>query len=204
MNIPNFREFTETRATASVHEHSLCLIVSKGLLVRETATKVPAVTLGFWIIKILATTLGETGGDTVTMTWLGETTDHPVPNGYLIGTAIWAAFILTRPLGATVGDFLDKPITKGGRGPVDTLERRRRREAPSPPSSRDWTTNGIDPKPPRRSGRCHSGDNSCARSVEWLPPVRPAGTRSGGHGERRRASNDTLLVHATQARSRNS
>ena len=37
---------------------------------------VPAVTLGFWIIKILATTLGETGGDTVTMTWLGETTDR--------------------------------------------------------------------------------------------------------------------------------
>ena len=26
----------------------------------------------------------------------------------------WAAFILTRPLGAVVGDFLDKPITKGG------------------------------------------------------------------------------------------
>ena len=26
----------------------------------------------------------------------------------------WAAFILTRPLGATVGDFLDKPIAKGG------------------------------------------------------------------------------------------
>ena len=42
-------------------------------------SKVPAVTLGFWIIKILATTLGETGGDTVTMTWLGETTPHPVP-----------------------------------------------------------------------------------------------------------------------------
>ena len=40
----------------------------------EALSKVPAVTLGFWIIKILATTLGETGGDTVTMTWLGETT----------------------------------------------------------------------------------------------------------------------------------
>ena len=34
------------------------------------ASKVPEVTLGFWVIKILATTLGETGGDTVTMTWL--------------------------------------------------------------------------------------------------------------------------------------
>ena len=37
------------------------------------ASKVPEVTLGFWIIKILATTLGETAGDTVTMTWLRPT-----------------------------------------------------------------------------------------------------------------------------------
>jgi uncharacterized membrane-anchored protein len=60
----------------------------------DALTKVPAVTLGFWIIKILATTLGETGGDTVTMTWLGETTSHPVPNGYLIGTAIFGALLI--------------------------------------------------------------------------------------------------------------
>ena len=40
----------------------------------QLLSKVPAVTLGFWVIKILATTLGETGGDTVTMSWLGETT----------------------------------------------------------------------------------------------------------------------------------
>ena len=57
-------------------------------------TKVPAVTLGFWIIKILATTLGETGGDTVTMSWLGETTPHPVPGGYLIGTAIFGVLLI--------------------------------------------------------------------------------------------------------------
>ena len=60
----------------------------------EVLSKVPAVTLGFWIIKILATTLGETGGDTVTMTWLGETTAHPVPNGYLIGTAIFGVLLV--------------------------------------------------------------------------------------------------------------
>ena len=36
-------------------------------LARDALTKVPAVTLGFWIIKILATTLGETGGDSVSM-----------------------------------------------------------------------------------------------------------------------------------------
>ena len=43
-------------------------------------SKVPAVTLVFWIIKIAATTLGETGGDTVTMT---------MNLGYLTGTAIF-------------------------------------------------------------------------------------------------------------------
>ena len=48
------------------------------------ASKVPEVTLGFWIIKILATTLGETGGDTVTMTWLKA--DVMVNSGYLVGT----------------------------------------------------------------------------------------------------------------------
>ena len=50
----------------------------------QVASKVPAVTLGFWIIKILATTLGETGGDTVTMTWLKA--DVMVNAGYLIGS----------------------------------------------------------------------------------------------------------------------
>jgi uncharacterized membrane-anchored protein len=57
-------------------------------------SKVPAVTLGFWIIKILATTLGETGGDTVTMTWLGETTDSAHPFGYLIGTGIFGVVLV--------------------------------------------------------------------------------------------------------------
>ncbi len=47
---------------------------------RETLSKVPAVTFGFWVIKIAATTLGETGGDAVTMT---------LNLGYLIGTLIF-------------------------------------------------------------------------------------------------------------------
>jgi uncharacterized membrane-anchored protein len=42
--------------------------------------KVPEVTLGFWVIKVLATTLGETGGDTVTMT---------MDVGYLTGSTIF-------------------------------------------------------------------------------------------------------------------
>jgi uncharacterized membrane-anchored protein len=99
-------------------------------------SKVPAVTLGFWLIKILATTLGETGGDTVTMTWLGETTDHPVANGYLIGTGIfgvllvglvwaqirarrfnpwlyWATIVASTTCGTTLADFADRSLGIG-------------------------------------------------------------------------------------------
>lgn len=64
---------------------------------REALTKVPAITLGFWIIKILATTLGETGGDSVSMSWLGETTPEAGAaglNGYLVGTAIFGAILI--------------------------------------------------------------------------------------------------------------
>ena len=56
----------------------------------EILSKVPEVTLGFWIIKILCTTLGETGGDTVTMSWL-HADIHPHNGGYLIGTGIFVA-----------------------------------------------------------------------------------------------------------------
>ena len=59
--------------------------------------KVPAVTLGFWIIKILATTLGETGGDSVSMSWLGETSPNAGQgglNGYLVGTAIFGVLLI--------------------------------------------------------------------------------------------------------------
>jgi uncharacterized membrane-anchored protein len=102
-------------------------------------TKVAALTFGFWIIKILATTLGETGGDTVTMSWLGETTDHPVPYGYLIGTAIfgvllllfvvaqirarkfhpwlyWATIIASTTCGTTLADFADRSLGIGYSG----------------------------------------------------------------------------------------
>ncbi len=103
---------------------------------RDALAKVPAVTLAFWIVKILATTLGETGGDTATMTWLGETTDHPVPNGYLIGTAIfgvllvalsvaqirakkfnpwlyWATIVASTTCGTTLADFADRSLGIG-------------------------------------------------------------------------------------------
>lgn len=60
-------------------------------------SKVPRVTLIFWIIKVLAT-LGETGGDAVTMSFLGETTGNAHPFGYLIGTAIFAVVFCSRGL----------------------------------------------------------------------------------------------------------
>jgi uncharacterized membrane-anchored protein len=50
-----------------------------------TTSKVPAVTLGFWIIKILATTLGETAGDTLSMS---------MNLGYLVSTAIFATILI--------------------------------------------------------------------------------------------------------------
>jgi uncharacterized membrane-anchored protein len=110
--------------------------MTDGELRHEALSKVPAVTLGFWIIKILATTLGETGGDSVTMSWLGETTANPVPNGYLIGTAIfgvllvvlviaqirarrfnpwlyWATIVASTTCGTTLADFADRSLGIG-------------------------------------------------------------------------------------------
>src|SRR2546421_10009131 len=98
--------------------------------------KVPDVTLAFWIIKILATTLGETGGDAVTMSWLGETTDEAKGTGYLIGTAIfgvlfiaavlvqigakkfhpflyWLTIIATTTVGTTLADYCTRSLGIG-------------------------------------------------------------------------------------------
>ncbi len=98
--------------------------------VEQYASKVPEVTLVFWIIKIAATTLGETGGDSVTMTlnW-----------GYLIGTAIffsllialvivqiaadkfhpfiyWATIVASTTAGTTMADFADRSLGIGYAG----------------------------------------------------------------------------------------
>ena len=107
--------------------------------VRDTLTKVPAVTLGFWIIKVLCTTLGETGGDSVSMTWLGETTAQAGKsgiNGYLVGTAIfglllaglvwaqirarnfnpwlyWASIVASTTAGTTLADFCTRSLGIG-------------------------------------------------------------------------------------------
>ena len=98
-------------------------------------TKVPEVTLGFWILKILATTLGETGGDAISMS-LGL--------GYLVGTAIfavlfvaavayqirsqtfhpavyWTTIVATTTLGTTLADFADRSLGIGYAGGTSLL-----------------------------------------------------------------------------------
>jgi len=105
----------------------------------EVLSKVPAVTLGFWIIKVLATTLGETGGDAVSMSWLGETTPQAGQsglNGYLVGTALfgvallvlvaaqirarrfrpwlyWATIVASTTMGTTLADFSTRSLGLG-------------------------------------------------------------------------------------------
>ncbi len=94
---------------------------------KEVFSKVPEVTLIFWIIKILATTLGETGGDAVSMS---------MHLGYLIATVIfatifivavavqmsakkfhpviyWSTIIATTTVGTTLADFADRSLGMG-------------------------------------------------------------------------------------------
>ena len=105
----------------------------------QLVAKVPQVTFLFWIIKILATTLGETGGDAVTMSWLGETTPEAKGTGYLIGTAIfgvifiaavlvqirarkfhpflyWLTIVATTTVGTTLADYCDRSLGIGYAG----------------------------------------------------------------------------------------
>lgn len=65
---------------------------------QQLVAKVPQVTFLFWIVKILATTLGETAGDAVTMSWLGETTPDAKGTGYLVGTGIFAVIFIVAVL----------------------------------------------------------------------------------------------------------
>ena len=97
---------------------------------QQALSKVPEVTLVFWVIKILATTLGETGGDAVSMS---------MNLGYLVGTAIfaaifaiavsaqisakkfhptlyWATIIATTTVGTTLADFADRSLGIGYAG----------------------------------------------------------------------------------------
>jgi uncharacterized membrane-anchored protein len=102
---------------------------------RKTFSKVPEVTLIFWVIKIAATTLGETGGDAVSMS---------MQLGYLVGTAIfavlfigavtaqikaarfhpvlyWTTIIATTMVGTTLADFADRSLGIGYAGGTSLL-----------------------------------------------------------------------------------
>lgn len=93
----------------------------------DLISKVPHVTLAFWVIKILATTLGETGGDAVTMT---------LQLGYAVGSLIflgifgitlaaqvaskryhpffyWAVVVATTTVGTTMSDYFDRTLGLG-------------------------------------------------------------------------------------------
>jgi|TARA_R110000772_G_scaffold144222_3_gene254002 uncharacterized membrane-anchored protein len=96
-------------------------------IIKENLIKVPQITLGFWVIKVLATTLGETGGDAVSMS---------MNFGYLLGTIIfmllfvlavtfqvraskfhpslyWMTIIASTTVGTTLADFADRSLGIG-------------------------------------------------------------------------------------------
>jgi uncharacterized membrane-anchored protein len=102
---------------------------------KDILSKVPEVTLIFWIMKILATTLGETGGDTVSMS---------MNLGYLVGTGIfavifvvaviaqisakkfhpvlyWTTIVATTTVGTTLADFADRSLGIGYAGGTTIL-----------------------------------------------------------------------------------
>ena len=98
---------------------------------RIILNKVPAITLYFWVVKILCTTVGETAA--------GDLLAESLKLGYLLSAGIfagliliiwlaykylklnpiltfWIAYILTRPLGASIGDYLSQAHSDGGLG----------------------------------------------------------------------------------------
>jgi uncharacterized membrane-anchored protein len=99
----------------------------EGSIAVETVTT-PRVELFYWVTIMFSQTLGTALGD-----WIADSAGLGYDGGalvFLAGLALiallyyktkvshvllfWSAFILTRPLGATVGDFLDKPVDHGG------------------------------------------------------------------------------------------
>lgn len=90
-------------------------------------SKVPAITLGFWIIKIAATTLGETGGDAVTMSMnLGYMTGTLIFAVIFLAAAViqirhktynkwvyWFTVVATTTVGTTLADFADRSLGIG-------------------------------------------------------------------------------------------
>ena len=90
-------------------------------------SKVPAVTLAFWVIKVIATTLGETGGDAVSMTlnWGYALSSALFIAGFVVAVAAqiaarrfhpflyWSVIIATTTAGTTMADFADRSLGIG-------------------------------------------------------------------------------------------
>jgi uncharacterized membrane-anchored protein len=112
----------------------ICLLASFGLwhaatgTIAVTSVRTPRTEGFYWLTILFSQTLGTALGD-----WTADTIGLEYTGGALLFTALlamiaaayrwtrlshtllfWAAFVLTRPLGAVVGDFLDKPLAKGG------------------------------------------------------------------------------------------
>ncbi len=126
----NERELVDHEMVKNIRRSEPSYLASgivKNLTIQESRSKVPEVNVGFWIIKIIATTLGEVGGNAVTMS-LGF--------GYLIGTLIfgvplvvavfaqigakrfhpflyWTTITLTTLAGTTLADFCDRSLGIG-------------------------------------------------------------------------------------------
>lgn len=100
---------------------------SRQQIIETVLSKVPQVTVWFWIVKILATTAGETGGDALSMTLnLGYAVATLVFLAFFVVTlaaqvrlsryhplAYWAVVVATTTVGTTTSDFLDRTVGLG-------------------------------------------------------------------------------------------
>lgn len=113
--------------TLSMNQETKSGVISDSTILEETLSKVPEVTFGFWVIKIIATTLGEVGGNAVSLT---------LDLGYFVGclifgiplifsvlaqirakkfnsTLYWTTITLTTLAGTTLADFFDRSLGIG-------------------------------------------------------------------------------------------
>jgi uncharacterized membrane-anchored protein len=102
---------------------------------RDFIAKVPAITVGFWVVKILATTLGETGGDSLSMSMgLGYLTSTLIFAVVFVAAVMlqiraaefkqwvyWFTIVATTTLGTTIADYVDRDLGVGYPGGTTIL-----------------------------------------------------------------------------------
>src|SRR5438105_5028874 len=93
----------------------------------QILSKVPEITLAFWVIKICGTTVGETGGDALSMSFnLGYAVSTLIFLGFFLATLVvqvrsdryhpflyWAVVVATTTVGTTLSDYLDRTVGLG-------------------------------------------------------------------------------------------